>query len=240
MPPRASLLVEVGIAGLALVVCACIALGVRRFADPRYAPRVALGLLAWLALSGALSYGGFFAATSAFPPRFLWLMAPTFALPLWLASSRAGAQLASAPIALLVGFHVFRLPLELVMHVAADEGVMPVQMTFTGRNFDIVSGASALLVAVLAALGRAPRWLLLAWNALATLLLVNIIVVAVASLPFLRLFGDEPSRVNTWVAHFPFVWLPAGLVSAAVLGHSLLWRRLLSRGMRGRVLPSFS
>ena len=112
------------------------------------------------------------------------------------------------------------------MHQAARDGTMPPQMTYTGGNFDILTGISALVVATLAARGLAPRWLLLAWNALGSLLLVAILVIAVLSLPTFAVFGSEPARLNTWIAYFPFVWLPAGLVSAAVLGHVLLWRRL--------------
>ena len=60
------------------------------------------------------------------------------------------------------------------------------------------------------------------------------VVVALLATPMVHAFGTEPAHLNTWVAYFPFVWLPAGLVSAAVLGHVLLWRRLLAYGMRGR------
>jgi hypothetical protein len=113
------------------------------------------------------------------------------------------------------------------MHQAAREGTMPAQMTFTGANFDISSGASALLLAVLIAWGRAPRWLVWAFSVLGSLLLLVIIAVALASLPRFHAFGSAPELLNTWVAYFPFVWLPAGLVAPALLGHLLLWRRLL-------------
>jgi hypothetical protein len=240
MPPRASLLVEVGIAGIALLVCAGVVLATWRFADRRSAQRLTLALGLWLLVSGALAHRGFFATEGTTPPRFLWLILPTFALPVGLAFSSVGQRLAAAPLPLLIAAHGFRLPLELVMHRAAVEGVMPPQMTYSGSNFDIVTGATALVVGGLAVKGLAPRWLVLAWNTLGTLLLLNVITVAILSLPFIRAFGDEPRYVNTWVAYFPFVWLPAGLVSAALLGHLLLWRRLLSRGMRGRVLPMVS
>jgi hypothetical protein len=81
---------------------------------------------------------------------------------------------------------------------------------------------------------------LLGWNALGTFLLIAVVTIAVASLPVFAAFGREPARLNTWVGYFPFVWLPAGLVSAAVLGHVLLWRRLLSYGMRGRAFAPVS
>jgi hypothetical protein len=162
-------------------------------------------------------------------------------LPVLLARSRVGTALGhELPLGLIVLFQSFRLPLELIMHRAAREGTMPPQMAFSGYNFDIVTGVTALVVGSLALFGLAPRWLLLAWNALGTTTLVAILAIAVASLPQFRAFGSEPAQVNTWIAYFPFVWLPAGLVGGAVLGHVILWRRLLSRGMRGRALAAIS
>lgn len=232
--PAASTLVTWGIPGLALLVVALVGIAIFRFADRQSAVWYAFGAGAWLLATGALGQTGFLAGGGGLPPRFVVVMVPMFALPVLLGVSDVGKRLSNAPFALLVGFQAFRLPLELVMHQAAIDGTMPEQMTYTGMNFDIVTGATALLVAVLAARGLAPRWLLWAWNALGTLLLVAILIIAVASLPAFAAFGREPAQVNTWVAYFPFVWLPAGLVSAAVLGHVLLWRRLLSCGMRGR------
>jgi hypothetical protein len=219
---------------LALCVVALVGVTIWRTVDPARALRFAYGAAAWLGLAALLASSGFLAQRGGPPPHFLVLLLPALALPIALGFSRVGDALASLPVALLVGFHGFRLPLELLMHRAAAEGTMPAQMTYTGFNFDIATGVTALLVAGLAARGLAPRWLLLAWNALATLLLLAVLGIAVASLPMFAAFGPEPERLNTWVAYFPFVWLPAGLVSAAVLGHVLLWRRLTSSAMRGR------
>jgi hypothetical protein len=57
-----------------------------------------------------------------------------------------------------------------------------------------------------------------------TLLLVNIVSIAVASTPMFAAFG--PDRLNTWVADAPYVFLPTVLVPAAVFGHALTWRKL--------------
>jgi hypothetical protein len=226
MTPHASALVRLGIPTLALFVVALVCLGVLRETGPRRALWFSLGSALWLAFAAALGLTGFLTHSEGMPPRLLLLLGPTIALPLWLGFSRVGSALSGAPVALLVGLQAFRLPLELIMHQAARDGTMPAQMTYTGSNFDIVTGTSAVIVAALAARGLAPRWLLLAWNALGSLLLVAILVIAVASLPTFAAFGSEPARLNTWVAYFPFVWLPAGLVSTAILAHVLLWRRL--------------
>jgi hypothetical protein len=42
-----------------------------------------------------------------------------------------------------------------------------------------------------------------------------------------RLFGDAPGHVNTWVLYFPYVWLPAVLVTIAVAGHIVITRKLV-------------
>jgi small-conductance mechanosensitive channel len=101
-------------------------------------------------------------------------------------------------------------------------------MSFSGYNFDIVTGASALVVSALASRGKAPPWLVAAWNAYGILCLCVIAVVAMLSSPMLRAFGDDPAHVNRWVTEFPFVWLPAVLVVAAIAGHVIVARRLLA------------
>ena len=101
---------------------------------------------------------------------------------------------------------------------------MPAQMSYSGWNFDIVTGIFAIPVALLALRARPPRALITAWNVVGTALLVNIIAIAVASTPTFAAFG--PDRLNTWVADAPYVLLPCVLVPAAVFGHVLVWRKL--------------
>lgn len=128
---------------------------------------------------------------------------------------------------LLVLLQAFRFPLELLMHRAYAEGLMPVQMSVSGRNFEIVTGTTALLlgVAMVVWRGRVPLRLVAAWNVLGTLLLANILVIAILSAPTpLRVFMNEPA--NVWIAHAPWVWLATVLVPAAIAGHVIIFRRL--------------
>jgi hypothetical protein len=138
-----------------------------------------------------------------------------------------GARLLqSVPLSVIVGLQGFRLPLELVMHEAAEQGVMPVQMSYTGWNFDIVSGISALAVAALLATGRAPRAVLVLWNIVGSVLLLAIMGIAIASTPTFGAFG--PDHLNIWIADAPFVWLPGILVPAAIWGHAMVWRAIIT------------
>jgi hypothetical protein len=223
-------LVTFGMIGIALTLAVLLVAGMR--AVGRSALAATVGVAAWMAAFAAAAASGLLARFDQRPPPFALALVAIVAGAIVFARSRAAAALAAGlPLAALVGAQAFRLPLELVMHEAAKAGVMPPQMSFSsdgsGWNFDIVSGASAILVALLAAAGRAPRWLLLAWNALGSALLLAIVAIAVASTPMVHAFGGG-AALNTWVAYFPFVWLPSVMVAFALAGHLLLWRRLLA------------
>jgi hypothetical protein len=155
-----------------------------------------------------------------------------------LARSALGRRMASeVPLWALVGVHAFRLPLEFVMRRAAEEGVMPVQMSFDGYNFDVITGTTALALAVALYAVPVPRAIVVIWNVLGSVLLAVIVGIAIASLPFVAAFG--PHRVNDFVLYFPYVWLPTVLVPAALFGHLAVSRRLISewRWARAPAVP---
>lgn len=158
-----------------------------------------------------------------------------FGLTVWLGASKYGGFLArSLPLWALVGINSFRLPLELLMHRAANEGVMPMQMSYSGQNYDIVTGVLALLVGLLCKFGEPPLRLVRIFNVVGFVFLINVIVIAVLSMPLpIRQYMNEPA--NTWVAYFPFIWLPVFLVCLALLTHIVILRRLVSEMSRARV-----
>ena len=211
---------------LPIVVAVVVALGWWR------ATRASLGkglafVLAWLAAVAAISASGVLTRWDTRPPPFIVLLIVVMGATVTLAFSRVGRKIGDdLPLAALVAFHAFRLPLELVMHRAASEGTMPVQMSYSGLNFDIASGITAIVAAFLIARGVATRKVAIAWNALASVLLVVVLSIAIGSMPMFAVFG--PDRLMTWVTWFPFVLLPGVLVPAALFGHIVLWRKLLS------------
>jgi hypothetical protein len=181
---------------------------------------------AWMALLGGVAGTGVFGRFDVRPPPMMGAFLGTLALALVLAFSRFGKRLAlGLPFSALVGFQAFRLPLELVMHQAASEGVMPSVMSFNGYNFDILTGITAMLVGVWLLVGRPPRAVLVAFNVLGSVLLLVVSAVAVAALPLFAAFG--PEQQNVWVTRFPYVWM-AVMVGSALVGHVLVARRLLA------------
>ena len=200
--------------------------GVPRHANGRLTGIAMTATSAWLAATWAAASSGVLAQFDRRPPPFALFFLAVLAVSASVAWSRLGLRLLRGlPLWALVATQVFRLPLELVMHEAAVEGVMPVQMSYSGRNFDILTGLTAIPVAVLIATGIGGRRLALAWNVLGTLTLANILGIALVSTPTFAMFG--PERLNTWVAYPPFVWLPAVMVVSALIGHMVLWRKLL-------------
>lgn len=204
----------------------------------REARRASTVIAALLALSAGLAALGLLADFSL-PPKLPLFIFSTFALTVWLGASRYGDFLArSLPFWALVGINAFRLPLELLMHRAAEEGVMPVQMSYSGQNYDIATGALAIFVAVLCKFGQPPLRLVRIFNVVGVVFLFNVIVIAVLSMPLpIRRYMNEPA--NTWVAYWPFVWLPVFLVCLALLSHIVILRRLVLEmgSLKARAAP---
>jgi hypothetical protein len=182
------------------------------------------GVTIWLAVQAAMALSGWLGRFESRPPPIMIWFLSMIVMTLALAWSGFGRRFADKlPLVALIGFQAFRLPLELVMHRAAVAGLMPNVMTFTGYNFDIVTGATALPLALLAWRRPLPRWLILLWNATGQILLIVIAAVAFAATPVFRAFGDD--QVNVWVTQFPYVWI-AVMVSAALFGHVVTLRKL--------------
>jgi hypothetical protein len=182
----------------------------------------------WLVVTWMLASRGVLSQFDRRPPPFIFLVLAIVFGSIAVTWSALGHRLVRGlPVWGLVLTQAFRLPLELVMHEAAVEGVMPVQMSYSGRNFDIVTGITAIPVALALATGHGGWRLAFAWNLLGTALLVNIVAVALVSTPMIAAFG--PTRLNTWVAYPPFVWLPAVMVVCALVGHLLIFRKLFQQ-----------
>jgi len=184
----------------------------------------------WVALLTVLSLKGFFADFSKLPPRPALAILVPLPFVLLFAFSRRGTQLLkSIPPHWLILFQSFRIIVELLIWFAFLANKLPVQMTFEGRNFDVLSGVLALPVAYLIMTRKSlsPK-LIVVYNLIGLLLLLNILIVAMLSMPVpFRYFTNEPSAAL--VAQFPFILLPGVLVPLAYTFHILSLRQLYTR-----------
>jgi hypothetical protein len=200
----------------------------------RQKPNGAIVFLTTLVVTAAWMLGTFAAAAKGKvsfetrPPTMVFVFAGVFVIAFGVGLSRFGKQLAvELPLAALVGFQAFRFPLELLLHQAYRERLMPVQMSYSGRNFDIVMGITAAILGLVLWKRALPRWIVQAWNVMGILLLANILTIAVLSTPLpIRRFFNEPA--NLWIKDAPYVWLPAVFVLLAIMGHVVVTRKLAS------------
>jgi hypothetical protein len=183
-----------------------------------------VGLLVWLGIPAVLSFQGVFLDFGARPPQLMRVVIPMALVIVAFVFSPWGKSAAQKiPESLLVGTQVFRLPLEVILYALALRGLLPFEMTFSGYNFDIVTAVFALPLWWLVRRNAAPRWALLLWNIVGTLLLVAIVILAVLAFP--EPFGWFLPE-NQIVAWFPWVWLPTFLVPLALVSHLLIFRKL--------------
>lgn len=176
--------------------------------------RTIIVIAAWITLTGLLAAKGFFSDFKALPPRpALAILIPVIILLIITFSAKGKILLKSIPPHWLIAMQAFRIIVELLLWRAVVKGLLPVQMSFEGQNFDVLSGLLAIPVALAVKNKWQPK-LVLTYNIIGLLLLVNILVIAVLSMPTsLRYFMNEPA--NTLVAEFPFIYLPAVLVPLA-------------------------
>ncbi|MEP7148541.1 MAG: hypothetical protein ABI857_06625 [Acidobacteriota bacterium] len=182
-------------------------------------------VLVWVTVEALLALNGFFQNFDVQPLRtFAFGPLPFFALTIiYLIFFRK--FLADLPLAVLTWIHVIRIPVEFVLLLLFQNGQVPVEMTFEGRNFDILSGITAPIVYFLAFRnGKVNRPLLFVWNLAALALLVNIVTIAVLAFPspFQMVGLRQP---NVGVTFFPFIWLPAVVVPIVFFCHvASLWQ----------------
>ena len=185
----------------------------------------AVAAASWMAITWGVAASGALRRWNAMPPPLALLVLAIMLIAFRFAFSATGREMAlHLPLWALIAVQGFRYPLELAMHRMYERGIMPVQMSYAGFNFDIVTGIGAVLVAGFIATRRAGRALALVWNILGLLLLTNVVVIAILATPLFRYFGDD--HLNVWVTYPPFVWLPAVMVLAALAGHLVIFRAL--------------
>jgi hypothetical protein len=233
MELEASQLVTLGIGGLAVLMALLMGVlyGSAGFPGDRgkdWAGARAIGFATlWMVIGAVAARSGALQRFDVTPPPMLVMMGLCVLLAFILGLGAPGRRLANLPLAVLVGVQVFRLPLEMLMHRAYEEGIMPVHLSYSGYNFDIVTGTLAIPLALALAMGvRVPRFIIGFWNLLGMVLLGVIAFVAVSGSPMVARWGSEPENLNTWVLHFPFIWLPTVLVVIALVGHLAVFRKM--------------
>ena len=194
------------------------------------AQKVLWGSMAWLGLQGAIMASGFYLKTDTLPPRFALAIVPTFiAIAYFLTKKSSTNILDKLSLKDLTLVHVCRIPVEIGLLWLYQSQQIPQIMTFEGRNFDIISGITALPMMWYAFQNNTvKRTPLLVWNIVCLALVCVIVVIAVLSVPTpIQQFGFE--QPNVGVLKFPFGWLPSFIVPVVLFCHLVSIRQLLKK-----------
>lgn len=183
----------------------------------------------WLILQATIGTTGFYRVTDSLPPRLIaFAIFPPILLIIGLFIF-ARDLINNLPLKTLTLLHIIRIPVELVLFWLFQNGQIPEVMTFEGRNFDILSGITAPIIAWLAFRnGQENKPLLIVWNIFALVLLFNIVGHAAMSLPspIQQMSFEQPNRA---VLYFPFVWLPSTIVPIVLFCHLASLYKLLQK-----------
>ena len=142
-------------------------LQIARRAAPQRHYAFSLLLLVWLSITGALAYSQALSNFQRVPP----LLPLGILIAIGSVTAIAFTLHEEIPLSWLIGYQAFRIPVEIFLHLGFLAGFVPVQMTWHGRNWDILTGLSALPIAWLASRNALPLWAAHLWNAVGFALL---------------------------------------------------------------------
>jgi hypothetical protein len=167
--------------------------------------------------------------TNSFPPKILLFgILPAMITIVILFATKKGLQVIdSFPLVNITYLNIVRIPVELVLFWLFLNKAVPQLMTFEGRNFDILAGITAPIIAYFSLKKvKLSRNVVLVWNIICLGLLINIVVNGFLSAPspLQQLAFDQP---NIAILNFPFSWLPTFIVPLVLFGHLVSIRQLL-------------
>lgn len=185
-------------------------------------------LAGWLLIQAVLALTGFYQVVGGGLSRFFLLITlPLVCVALVFLTTR-GRQIAGQfDLKWLTVLHTTRIPVELIFFWLFIHNAVPRVMTFEGRNFDILAGLTAPLIYYFGFVkNRLPVKVVLAWNFISIGLLLNVVAIAVLSMPFpTQQFGFGQPDIALF--YFPYIWLPGFVVPIVIFAHLESIRQLL-------------
>lgn len=192
--------------------------------------KIIVSLILWLIIQAVLTLKNVYNSdTNSFPPKImLFGVLPPLLIIIALFSMKKGRQFIDSLLLTNITYlNIVRIPVEIVLFWLFLNKAIPELMTFEGRNYDIISGITAPIIAYFGITkGKINRKIILIWNFICLGLLINIVVNAFLSAPspVQRFAFEQP---NIAILNFPFSWLPTFIVPIVLFGHLVSIRQLL-------------
>jgi len=195
--------VAIGFTVLPLIVLAAVAFVFIKYSRALWWVMAVMG--GWAIVTAVMAINGTLAAFTSFPPWIPILALTQLAFVFWLGWFSSWSDLLGRILQyILVGLQCFRVPVELLLATLATRKLLAIEMTYYGRNFDILEGVTAVALGIwLKRRGEnSLRQVVLIWNLLGLSLVTVVLVHGLLSVPY-------PSQllhlsVSTFViAYFP-------------------------------------
>jgi hypothetical protein len=181
----------------------------------------------WMLLVSILAIQGFFSVTDTVPPRFAVIFIGNIICVLYLYRLLKN-EVVDYQYSMII--HSLRILVEIALYILFLQGQVPKIMTFEGWNFDILVGISALILLLSFRINKSKpsKIVLLIWNYVSILFLINIVTIGILSapLPIQQLSFEQP---NIAVLKFPYILLPSLIVPIVFLTHILNIRQLTKK-----------
>lgn len=192
-----------------------------------------IGVIAffWILLQSLLSYSLFYYETaSQTPPPFPFMgFIPVFVFMFILFLNKKGSLfIHSLDLKKLTLMSIVRIPVEIVLWMLYLNSSIPKIMTFEGQNLDIIAGITAPIAYYIYTKTKSKN-ILIGWNIIGLLLLLNIVITAIFSFPTIiqKLAFDQP---NIGLLYFPYFLLPAFVVPVVFFSHFASIKILRNKG----------
>jgi len=176
-------------------------------------------LILWSVIHSIVAFTGFYENTSATPPRFALILVPSTLLIIYgLLPKQQSWFIKVRDMRMSTLLHFIRFPVEIVLFYLFIHKMIPELMTFEGRNYDIVMGITAPIIAFLFLKNKISKYGLFAWNSIGLVLILFILVNGVLSseLPIQQFGFEQPNRA---IMYFPYILLPATIVPIVIWTH---------------------
>ncbi|PCJ97183.1 MAG: hypothetical protein COA50_05970 [Flavobacteriaceae bacterium] len=195
-----------------------------------------LVLALWLILQYTISESGFYHNLSL-PPRIpLFMIFPLLLFMLiFLYSKRKSPIIHAIPIYIPIGYQSFRALIEVLFYYTFLQGILPLQVTFEGANYDVLLGISAIFMGIYAFKKNASKKLLLVWNFIGIGVVAFAAFIFITSFYFPSIWGQENAEISEEFNQFPFLLLPTFFMPSAIFMHILSIIQLRKRLVANKV-----
>jgi len=181
--------------------------------------KIFIGIVIYACLQSLIAYFGFYQVIDSVPPRVIFVMLPFLAMLAYgLLPTQISIVISVRNLVRSTYLHSIRILVEIILYHLFLQKMIPELMTFAGRNFDILAGLTAPIIAVLYHKKKIGNQILLIWNFIALSLVLFILINAILSVqtPIQQFAFNQPNRA---ILYFPFILLPSIIVPIVIYSH---------------------